>query len=166
MSEAALVSSPARMRAMDVPSVPAPRTPLRIRASVLGRSATLGQGPAPAGAPPPVQTAPMALADAISMLPGLQNAVQTAEDALKGGAKCPDVTAADMDTARVFRDQMAQFVAAGAKDSTLTVQKAWLDAADKVVKCAIQAEAAAPNTGAYVALGAVMVGAIVAVTVG
>jgi malate synthase len=107
----------------------------------------------------------MTLSEATSMLPGLQSAVEKVEAALKSGAKCPDVTAEDLATARIFRDHMTQFVAAGVNGSILTVQKPWLDAAGKAVQCAIQAEAAAPNTGAYVALGAIVMGGIVAFSI-
>lgn len=121
----------------------------------MGRRAVGQAAPAPA---------PMTLPEAVSMLPGLKNAVEKAEAALRSGARCPDVTAADLDVARIFRDKMAQFVANGVQNPFM-VEKAWLDAADKAVRCAIQAEQSAPNTGAYVALGAVLVGAIVALSV-
>lgn len=135
--------------------------------AALGSRRAIGQAApaAAASAPPPAASMPMPLQDAISMLPGLQDAVDKASAALKSGARCPDVSAADLETAKVFKDQMTQFVAAGVPGSTLTVQKAWLDAGGKAVQCAIQAEATAPNTGAYVALGAVMVASIVALSV-
>jgi len=124
----------------------------------------LGQAAA-AQAAPVVTSVPMSLAEASSMLPGLQDAVEKAQAALRSGAKCPDVSAADLETAGIFKDQMTQFVAAGVAGSTFSVQKVWLDAGGKAVKCAIQAAETAPNTGAYVALGAVAMAAIVAFSV-
>jgi hypothetical protein len=106
----------------------------------------------------------MTLAEATAMLPGLQAAVTGAEDAQKAGG-CKDLAAADLATARSFKDRMAQFVAGAAPGATFMVEKPWLDAADNVVKCAIAAEKAAPNTGAYVALGVIAVGTIVALSV-
>lgn len=132
---------------------------VRARAVEIPRRVALAQTQPPEL---PSDFAPMSFADAVDMLPGLEKAVQTTEEALKKGARCQEVSAADLEVARTFRDQMSQFVAAGVKTQTLRVQKAWLDAASKVVKCAVQAEEAAPNTGAYVALGAVVIAAIVA----
>ncbi len=120
--------------------------------------------PKPAVQAPPVPSAPMTLAEATSMLPGLQAAVTGAEDSQKAGG-CKDLSAADLATARAFKDKMAQFVAGAAPGATFTVEKPWLDAADNVVKCAIAAEKAAPNTGAYIALGVIAAGAIVALSV-
>lgn len=146
-----------------VPRIQGRRLPVLATASMDGRR-PLGQAAAAQGAPV-MTSVPMTLAEASSMLPGLQDAVEKAQAALRSGAKCPDVSAADLETAGIFKDQMTQFVAAGVAGSTLSVQKAWLDAGGKAVKCAIQAAETAPNTGAYVALGAVAMAAIVAFSV-
>lgn len=142
-----------------VPKIQGRRLPV-LRAAEMGARHWLGQAAAPE-----VTSVPMTLAEATSMLPGLQDAVEKAQAALRSGAKCQDVTAGDLETAGIFKNQMTQFVAAGVAGSTLSVQKAWLDAGGKAVKCAILWEEKAPNTGAYVALGAVVMAAIVAFSV-
>lgn len=148
-----------RARASAGPEQAAPM----VTARAMGQAAaTVPQAPVQA----PIQTAPMSLDEATSMLPGLKSAVETTDAALKSGAaKCVDVQAADLDLAKTYLAQMSQFVTAKVAGSTLTVQKNWLDAADKVVRCAIQAEKIAPNTGAYIALGVIVVGGIVALSV-
>lgn len=150
-------------------------TPYRARASAsagaerpVASARAMGQAAATvpqAAVQAPVQTAQMSLDEATSMLPGLKAAIDTTDGALKSGAVCPGIQAADMDLAKTYRDQMSAFVTAKVAGSTLTVQKNWLDAADKIVRCAIEYEKPAPNTGAYIALGVIAAGAILALTV-
>lgn len=147
-----------RARAAAAPG-PAPERPIVSARATMGQAAaTVPQAPVQAA----IQTAPMSLEEATAMLPGLKSAVDTADAGMKSGAKCVDLLAADLELARTYLSQMSQFVAAKVAGSTLTVQKNWLDAADKVVRCAILVDKASPNTGAYIALGVIVVGGIVA----
>lgn len=186
MSETAIQAPRVKARAAEPQAPPpqsagAPEIPRHIHrivatarpASAPARALEMGQimqlpnqptAQPPVAPVPPTPSAPMTLAEATSMLPGLQAAVTGAEDAKNSGG-CKDLSAADLATARTFKDRMAQFVAGAVPGATFTVEKPWLDAADNVVKCAIAAEKAAPNTGAYVALGVIAVGTIVALSV-
>lgn len=131
---------------------------------------TMGQTPtSPIAVPPTTPPAPVApqdqtpisLSQANTIYSGLQTTLGLSDNATATGWTCVGVTNAEFYQARVLRDRLAQFLASAQPGSTFTITKADLDVAGKVLGCSNQATGATPNQNAYIALGVIVVGAAI-----
>ncbi len=67
--------------------------------------------------------------------------------------------------ARVLRDRMAPFVAAGKSAATFVITSDEVNAADKVLGCSQEVTGPSSDKSAYVALGVILIGASVFLTI-
>lgn len=123
---------------------------------------SLGQTPPAKQANP---TAQMMLSEATELLPGIRQGVDSTQDAIAAGFRCPDLSPGEFEQAKALKDRMVQFVAQAKEGSVMTVQSGEAAAAAKVIQCGMAYDNARPNTVAYYVLGAVLIGFVIAISV-
>jgi hypothetical protein len=153
---------PAVDRISAVPTVPVVE---RVQARpVMGQTPTSPVAVPPTTPPPPAapqdQTS-ISLSEANTIYSGLQTTLGLSDNALNTGWTCVGVTGADFYQARVLRDRLAHVLASAQSSSTFMITKVDLEVAGKVLDCSNQATGAKPNQNAYIALGVIVVGAAI-----
>lgn len=157
---------PERVTATPTPPPPAPK-PERVAARpVMAQSASSPVPVPPAAVPVSAsQKTSLSVSEANTILSGLQVTISMADNANKTGWKCESASDAVFYQGRVLRDRLAQFVAGAKTGATFDITKDELDAADKILACSAEATGTTQNTSAYVALGAILIGAAIFLSV-
>lgn len=117
--------------------------------------------PSPAAPVAAVDKISISLTEARGILAGLQATIGLADNANKTGWKCSGVSDAVFYQGRVLRDRLSQYAATAREGSSFEITKDEIDAADKILGCSNEATEANANTGAYVALGVIVAGAAI-----
>jgi len=122
----------------------------------------MGQ-PAPAAPAvvPPKDSTNIDLPSAKTILTGLQETLRLADGAQATGWTCGGVDQTTFYQGRILRDRLAGFVAAAKSNDTFEISKAEVDAADKILGCSNEATGVGPNKSAYIALGVIVAGAAI-----
>lgn len=169
----AVISRP-RVPAVGVPpaaAAPVPPAPaIQPAADRVQAHPVMGQAPQ---AVPPPPAPPVAAQDkttinfdsASTILAGLNKTLAQVDAVGESGWKCSGVDPSMVYKARVLRDRMAPFVAAGKSAATFVITSDEVNAADKVLGCSQEVTGPSSDKSAYVALGVILIGASVFLTI-
>lgn len=100
-----------------------------------------------------------------TILQGLQETLRLVDSAQTTGWSCGGVDQTTLYQGRILRDRMAAFVSSAKAGDTFEISKTEVDAADKILGCSNEATGATPNKSAYIALGVIVAGAAIFLSV-